>query len=237
MMKQQYVVVDFEMNPVAKANREVRGKMGLEIIEIGAVRLDESYTVVDKFRCFVRPQYNKEIASYITGLTGISRYETYNAPPFAEALRRFENWIGYDARTVVYSWSDSDLQQIRSECAFKQLPLPDNMGEWVDFQAMYASAMDYPAERGLMALHTAAEQFGIGMDFSHSHSALYDAEITTELLIPVLTGEYVRQAALLRGASLGDPEDGGCSIGDCCGGVLQELLRRCAEDRPSGMAS
>ena len=224
-MQRQYVVVDFEMNPVSRANREAREKMNREIIEIGAVRLDESLTVVDRFGCFVSPQYNKEITSYITDLTGISRFETYNAPSFADALRQFEDWIGYDRETVLYSWSESDREQLEAECAFKQLPLPGNMREWVDFQAEYMEAMGYADGSRQMALHTAAEQFGIGMDLKSSHSAQYDADVTAELVISVLSGEYRRQAELLQSASLGDPEDSGCSIGDCFGGIFQELLQ------------
>ena len=231
------VVVDFEMNPVAKANREARRELGCEIIEIGAVRLDESHTVVDRFSCFVSPQYNKEITSYITDLTGISRYETYNAPFFGEALKRFEDWIGYGEPSAIYSWSDTDRDQLEKECAFKRIALPENMRDWNDFQAEYMDAMQYTDRGRQMALHTAAEQFGIGMDSKRIHSALYDAEITAELLIAVRTGAYLRQAELLRGAGLQDPEDRGCSIGDCFGGIFQELLGQnggSGDDPPEG---
>ena len=37
----KYVVVDLEMNPVSREFRDVRRKMNEEVIEFGAVRLDE----------------------------------------------------------------------------------------------------------------------------------------------------------------------------------------------------
>ena len=128
----QYIVVDLEMNPVAKTNRDARKKLQREVIEIGAVKLNEDCSVTDKFRCYVRPQYNKEIMSFITDLTGISAYDTCTASDFASALKKFENWVGYDDETIIYSWSTSDLVQMRKECGYKQIEMPSNFLNWVD---------------------------------------------------------------------------------------------------------
>lgn len=49
-----------------------------------------------------------------------------------------------------------------------------------------------------MSLKAAAAQFGIVIDELKSHSALYDAEITSELLVSILNGNYKKQAELLR---------------------------------------
>ena len=40
-MYEQHIIVDFEMNPVAKKNSKVRKHLGNEIIEIGAVKLEQ----------------------------------------------------------------------------------------------------------------------------------------------------------------------------------------------------
>lgn len=225
-MKKQYIVMDLEMNPVAKANKEAKMNLRREIIEIGAVKLDEDFSVIDKFRSYVKPQYSKEISKFITYLTGISASESYNAPDFETALKRFSAWIGCneDTTSVIYSWSPSDLQQLQTECKFKQAAFPQNMENWIDFQAVYSETMGYPGEYKQIALHTAAEQFGIKMDEKRSHSALYDAEITADLLELVLTGEYVRQKELLHQIVLRQPEPRGCAISDCCGEILQQLL-------------
>ena len=46
------------------------------------------------------------------------------------------------------------------------------------------------SHESLMALHEAANWYGVDMDFKSAHRALYDAEITCELIRGVLTGEY-----------------------------------------------
>lgn len=49
-----------------------------------------------------------------------------------------------------------------------------------------------------MSLTDAAQWYGVFVDKKKAHRALYDAEITAELVIPVLTGEYKRQAAIIK---------------------------------------
>lgn len=227
----QYIVIDLEMNPVAKTNKDARKKLHREVIEIGAVKLNDDCSVIDKFRCYVRPQYNKEIMSFITDLTGISAYDTCTASDFSSALKKFENWVGYDDETIIYSWSTSDLVQIQKECKYKQIEIPANILNWVDFQALYTDVMGYSQEHKQLALHTAAEHFALQMDTKKTHSALYDAEVTTELLTAILTGEYEEQKELLHNTVLIEPEETGFSIGDCCGGILQQLLYQMNEER------
>ena len=47
-MYDQHIILDFEMNPVSKKNKEARRGLSREIIEIGAVKLNSKYEVVDK---------------------------------------------------------------------------------------------------------------------------------------------------------------------------------------------
>ena len=86
-----------------------------------------------------------------------------------------------------------DLFQSQSERKYKKIPIPDRLKDWLDFQKQYTIPMGKDVCREQMALHRAAEQFGIVINEKCSHNALYDAQITTELLIMFLTGEYRKQ--------------------------------------------
>ncbi|MDI3417694.1 3'-5' exonuclease [Streptomyces luteolus] len=44
-----------------------------EIVQIGALRLDERYAVVEEFETLVRPVTNPRLSPYFTGLTGIQQ--------------------------------------------------------------------------------------------------------------------------------------------------------------------
>ena len=226
-MNQQRIVIDLEMNPVAANLKEIKKSLCREIIEIGAVKLNEKNEMISQFRCYVKPQYNKEIARHITNLTGIHTSDINNAMYLSTALDKLTEWIGTTVETKVYSWSDSDLHQIQMECYYKGLKIPDSLTDWHDFQKEYADLMGRDVcSKQQMSLHAAAAQFGIEMDCNNTHSALYDAEITTELLISFLNGEYIKQASLLR-KTLSDQEDNTIyTLGDACNEVLQSLIMK-----------
>ena len=57
----KHIVVDLEMNHLARDYKEERIICSMEVIEIGAVVLDEAYSEIGSFKTFVKPQYNDEI--------------------------------------------------------------------------------------------------------------------------------------------------------------------------------
>lgn len=107
-----YVVLDLEMCWVPKANRRKEYYRGDEIIEIGAVLLNDDYEIIDEYKKYVLPQYGK-LTSFITGLTGITFADIKDAPCFKEAFDDFASWIPEDA--VLVTWSDNDTNLLRYE--------------------------------------------------------------------------------------------------------------------------
>ena len=57
----KHIVVDLEMNGISKEHKEERQFWGREVIEIGAVVLDDSYNEIGSFKTLVKPQYNDRI--------------------------------------------------------------------------------------------------------------------------------------------------------------------------------
>lgn len=52
----KYVVIDLEMNPIAAVHTAEREICKLEVIEIGAVLLDEKYQEIGSFVTLVKPR-------------------------------------------------------------------------------------------------------------------------------------------------------------------------------------
>lgn len=67
----KHIVIDLEMNKIARSS-EARKICKSEIIEIGAVMLDENLQEIGNFRTYVKPEYNDKIAAEIRNLTGIT---------------------------------------------------------------------------------------------------------------------------------------------------------------------
>ena len=75
----KHIVIDLEMNKIARSS-EARKICKSEIIEIGAVMLDENLQEIGNFRTYVKPEYNDKIAAEIRNLTGITDAMVANAP-------------------------------------------------------------------------------------------------------------------------------------------------------------
>lgn len=230
-MSAQYIILDFEMNPVDKKNR-VSTPVFREIIELGAIRLDENFELKDEFKGFVKPMFSNSVNERIFRMTGITTLNILSAISLEEILSKLECWIGYEADTTVYSWSTSDRNQLAAECGAKGIAFPSNMDVWIDAQEMYSKAMGSFDPSRALALRKAAEQYGIVMDRKKSHSALYDAKITAELVSAILSEDYKRQIPVLNRASAGK-QDQFFSIGDACGSILQQFMKMTSQSEAS----
>ncbi len=173
----KYVIVDLEMCRVPKGSKRESFKSACEIIEIGAVLLDNTYEVVDRFKTYVAPEYG-EIDSYIQKLTGITKADTVNAPSTAEALELFVNWLPEDA--VLVSWSDNDEKQIRKEVELKNLAiqgLEKYLDSWEDCQKTFSEKMNSPKNYRLSEALIIAD-----IDYDENlHDGLVEAENTAML--------------------------------------------------------
>lgn len=129
-----HIVIDLEMNPVKRSLKEIRRFILDEVIEFGAVKLDENYKQIDEFQCYVKPEFS-EITKHITNLTGITNETVADKNTFEIEFQNFFEWIGgWDMK--IYSWSASDIKQLKNECAYK-LPnfnIEKLENQWIDIQ-------------------------------------------------------------------------------------------------------
>ncbi|MBQ2264103.1 MAG: exonuclease domain-containing protein, partial [Oscillospiraceae bacterium] len=116
METKQYVIVDLEMCRVLRDQRTEDYPLHNEIIEIGAVLVNENLEIADSFKTYVAPQYGG-LDDYIRKLTGISDADLEGAPALPEALEAFMAWVPQGA--VFVSWSESDEYQLGEEAYYK----------------------------------------------------------------------------------------------------------------------
>jgi len=88
-----------------------------EIIEIGAVKLNDEFEVIDEFQTFVRPTQHPVLSEYCTKLTSIVQENVQSAPEFDTAMLQFEKWCGENP--LFMSWGDYDRNQVTKECERK----------------------------------------------------------------------------------------------------------------------
>ena len=211
-----YVVLDLEMCRVPKGARREAFRSANELIQIGAVVLDEDYGIKDTFMTYVAPQYGA-IDSFIRRLTGITRDHTKGAPTTKDALQAFANWLPEDACLV--AWSDNDRAQIEREIRGKDINIPKlntymDTECWVDCQQAFAERIDsQKCFRLSEALLLANIEYDDG-----AHDALVDARNTARLFAKVQDPkEFTLSPYLIRSDRMDsytfDPFRNACRIG------------------------
>lgn len=175
----KYVIVDLEMCNVPKGIKREAYNWRNELIQIGAVVVDESLNITDEFMTLVSPEFGA-IDYFIEKLTGISRKAVQGAPKVKEALELFVNWLPSDA--VLVSWSENDENQIRKEIEAKNIlveGLVDYLDTWVDCQKTFGEKMNAQKNYKLSEALIIAD-----IDYDEGeHDALVDAKNTAQLFI------------------------------------------------------
>ncbi len=168
-----HIILDLEMNTTPKESGAKN-----EIIEIGAVKLDENLKEISRFSTYVCPEHG-EITSIINELTGISQSDVDDAPKFSEAMDMFFKWVGNDKSTF-YSWSNCDKKQFEHEMELKSYVDPrmnKMLKSWVDIQVEYDKLL---GTGHTVALNNALKSANIEL-IGKPHTALGDAINTAEL--------------------------------------------------------
>lgn len=119
-----YIIVDLEATCWEK--RENRPN---EIIEIGAVAINEQGEWIDEFDEFVKPKIHPLLSDFCVNLTSITQAMVEDAPGFPEALQSFQSWISRCSSSedkneggyVLCSWGHYDRVQFKNDCVLHEL--------------------------------------------------------------------------------------------------------------------
>ena len=173
------IFLDLEMNGISKQYSDMRKICGREVIEFGAVKINDEYAQIDSFRSYVKPQYNDRIDRFITNLTGIKDADVEGAECFAHVLDAFVEWCGTDYE--IYSWSLNDLTQLVGEMEQKRIMVTEQFSymssHWNDLQQQYGEQLGISK---LTKLSEAVWLAGLGFQ-GRAHTALADAIATADI--------------------------------------------------------
>ncbi len=175
----KFAVLDLEMCDVPKGEKRKSFGYSHEIIQIGAVLIDDDYNICDSFMSFVKPEFGS-LTPFIRRLTGISDKDLENAPESFEALSAFTDWLPDDAYIVC--WSGSDELQLSREMEGKGICLPklsDLLYDWIDCQEMFSEKLNNYRQ---YSLSEAINMAGFVYE-DDAHDALVDALNTAKLFI------------------------------------------------------
>lgn len=175
------MVIDLEMCRIGNEYRRKEFPHRHEIIQIGAVMLDEEGQLIDEISIFVHPVYGR-VDRFIQDLTGIHEKMLTNAPLIRDALSQLLAWAGDDCKKV-YAWSSSDRAQLMHEIQCKNIDLPGlkefmDIDHWVDYQRVFSTRFQFSWSLNLQQALDMTDTDTEG----HVHNGLDDARNTARLI-------------------------------------------------------
>ena len=109
MPELSYIVLDLEWNQPLDRDSTIREPFFFdsEIIEIGALRLDEQFRETGSFKTFIRPLFYPHMNGDVVRLTKIRAQDLENAPEFPRAYADFVRWCGEEC--CLCTWGPDDI--------------------------------------------------------------------------------------------------------------------------------
>ena len=187
----EYIILDNEWNT---SYRKINGKSLNELIEIGAVKLDENLNEISRFSVLIRSTLTKKLSSRFQRLTNITTDEMLkNGMTFHQAVRLYKEWAGSDAITM--SWSNSDLYVLLENFRFRTgantVPI---INKYIDLQKYVQNEMILKGSNitSQISLANAAISLGISIDGIGLHRALDDSLLCADILRKVYCPERLK---------------------------------------------
>lgn len=182
-----YIVLDLEWNQPVETQEESIEGLPFEIIEIGAVKLNSDFQLIDKFSQVIKPQIYQKM-NYITKkLIHLDTEELNAGRSFVEVATEFMEFCGEDYRFC--TWGQLDLLELQRNMDFFHMPaLCSGPLKFYDVQKMFS--IIYEDSKLRRALEYAVDYLRIEKDVAF-HRAYSDAYYTARIFqqmkgLPVL---------------------------------------------------
>ena len=177
-----YIVLDLEFNqsfPFKNGRKvEPNPECPFEIIQIGAVKLNDKFEHVDTFDAMIRPQIYPRLHPFVEKITGIHAEMLADKPGFKSAYEGFLKFIGNEP-AILCTWGGDDIKSLFRNILFYDLNADALTDQYLNVQPFAAQYLNHEAGKAI-GLKNAVEALGIpeGDTF---HNALNDAVYTAKI--------------------------------------------------------
>ena len=209
-MPRNLVLFDLEWNigyqPYTFNYHGVQQTFRGEIVEIGAVKIDEDANVLDTFSIHLRPRIFRKLQHHIAKVTGLTQADLDKGEPIVQGLRRFMQWCGPDAEFA--EWGMDDVPVLKQNLYLCNID-ESKPTVWYDLQQVFLR--EHPRKEGEgMTLESVVTRMGIPMERPF-HDALSDTLYTADVcrLLDLRTGlaAYPTEDEALRQSLCQNPGD------------------------------
>ncbi len=176
----EYIILDLEWDNVYFPPEK---RFVNQILQIGAVKLDSAFNIVDTFEATIRSSVSNKVSGRFTNLTGITKEKMLSGIPLCQAV---EDYNAFTANSdVTMTWSNTDLYTIAdNQKTLLKGKSKFYFNKYLDLQKLVQGEM---RQRGFdtknqISLEAAANLFGVNTAEFELHTALDDSLLCAELL-------------------------------------------------------
>lgn len=157
----QYIVIDLEWNQNPGGRPAEDGVLPFEVIEIGAVKLDENLKIISEFQSLIRPAVYRKMNRKINEVTHLTIEELKEkGRPFPDVMKEFLDWCGNDSKFC--TWGSMDLTELQRNMVYYGMDLPFPVPFlYYDLQKLYGMITGSPS---MESLDRAVAETGIPTD-------------------------------------------------------------------------
>lgn len=174
-----YIVLDLEFNQPYNFKTGTRTllepKVPFEIIQLGAVKMDNDLNITESFNYFIKPQIYGRIHPVVEKLTGITIDKLKNSNNFLSAFNAFTSFIGTEP-AVLCSWGVDDIKSLFRNIIYYNCDQDKITKNYINIQSMATKVLNFENGNSI-GLKTAVELLNIPEETAF-HDAFNDAYYT-----------------------------------------------------------
>ncbi len=172
-----YIIFDLEWNQASHGDSDRVESLPFEIVEIGAVKLNENRDMIGEFSRLIKPHAYHELHFITSRLVHIHMEELEKGDYFPVVMNDFLNWCGDDC--LFCTWGGMDLLELQRNMAYHNMkPLSDRPIRFYDIQKLFSLA--YEDGKSRRALEDAIDMMNVRKDIPF-HRAFSDAYYTAKI--------------------------------------------------------
>ena len=173
-----YIVLDLEWNQSPDGKARTNPAIPFEIIEIGAVRLNEKKEETGRFHRMIRPQIYRRMNPMTKKVIHLDIKDLEKEETFPQVMEAFLSFCGEEY--LFCTWGSMDLWELQRNMAFYHVanPFPRPL-YFYDIQKLFS--LLYEDGKSRRSLHDAADVLGLTAS-APFHRALGDAWYTALIL-------------------------------------------------------
>ncbi|AYE33024.1 3'-5' exonuclease [Clostridium septicum] len=177
-----YIVFDLEFNqcydPTDENKIITNSLCPFEIIQIGAIKLDEYLNNINYFDRLIKPTVYPYIHPFVRELTGIKDEDLIKSDDFSIIIKNFFEFAK-SKDSIFIVWGTTDIKEIVRNMKFHKINIDSLEIRYIDLQKIISKKLKCP--KGIkIGLSKALEIYNIELD-KDLHNAFNDAYYTAEV--------------------------------------------------------